>query len=227
MSRQQILAKIRGALGHEAADDERRAAARAYIDNRERHLVPARAQQARPALLAHFRALLEAQSAAVISVDGPAGVPAAVARYLAEGKLAPKIRTGVDPWLTALPWSHTAGLIVLKGPADAADAVGLSHAQAGIAETGTLMLASGADNPVTLTFLPETHIIIVAEDDIVGSLEDGFDLVRARFGQRQLPRTLNLVSGASRTADIGGRIVIGAHGPRRLAVLVVKNARGT
>ncbi len=226
MSREQILGKIRSALGHEAADGDRRAAAEAYIAAHARHLVPARATKARPDLLAQFNALLLAQTTTVLTAANPAGVPMCVVRYLAENRLPPRIRTGVDPWLTALPWHETTGLVVLKGPAESDDTVGLSHAQAGVAETGTLMLASGADNPVTLTFLPETHIIVVAEDDIVGSLEDGFDLVRARFGQGHLPRTLNLVSGASRTADIGGRIVIGAHGPRRLAVVIVKGARG-
>lgn len=226
MSREQILAKIRAGLGHEYDDGERRAAARAYIAGHERHLIPERGRLPRPELLAQFRALLEGQSAAVLTAEGPASVPRVVARYLIDSKLPPRVRTGVDPWLNALPWAESKDLEIVKGPAEASDPIGLSHALAGVSESGTLILASGADNPVTLTFLPETHVIIVGEDDIVGSLEDGFDHVRARFGKGRLPRTLNLVSGASRTADIGGRIVIGAHGPRRLAVVIVKNAKG-
>ena len=227
-ARNRILGKIRSRLGHEAGSAaERRAAALSYIGEHTRHLTPARATKPRPELIEQFKGFLEGQSAKVVVVEGPGAVPGAVARYLAERKLPARIRAGVDPWLTALPWSEAAPLVLLKGPAGPADTAGLSHAQAGIAETGTLVLASGADNPVTLTFLPETHVIVVAEDDIVGSLEDGFGLVRARFGERNLPRTINFVSGASRTADIGGRLVIGAHGPRHLAVVVVRNARGT
>jgi L-lactate dehydrogenase complex protein LldG len=36
-----------------------------------------------------------------------------------------------------------------------------------------------------------------------------------------MPRSLNLISGPSRTGDIGGRIVLGAHGPRRLCIVIV------
>lgn len=227
-ARERILSKVRAGLGHEAGSEaDRREAARTYIAGHDRHLVPARATKPRPELIAQFKGFLEGQSATVIVVEGPAAVPGAIARYLTASNLPARIRAGVDPWLTALPWSEATPLELVKGPAAPADTAGLSHAQAGIAETGTLVLASGADNPVTLAFLPETHVIVVAEDDIVGSLEDGFDLVRARFGGGRLPRTINFVSGPSRTADIGGRLVVGAHGPRRLAVVVVRNARGT
>jgi len=230
MSREAILAKVRAGLGvtrngNGAGDAERRAAARQYIAERERHLVPERALKSRPQLLEQFTALLIGQSATVHTLEGPDQVPAAVARYLVENNLPARARMGVDPWLAALPWDAVGGLTVLRGRAEANDEVGISRAKAGVSETGTLMLVSGASNPVTLAFVPETHIIIVAEDDIGGSLEDGFDLIRERLGERVMPRTLNLISGPSRTADIGGRIVIGAHGPRRLAVLIVKNAK--
>jgi L-lactate dehydrogenase complex protein LldG len=45
-------------------------------------------------------------------------------------------------------------------------------------------------------------------------------LVRAKYGKGAMPRALNFISGASRTGDIGGRIVKGAHGPRSLCVIV-------
>ena len=134
---------------------------------------PERAQKARPELLEQFTALLKGQSATVNTLEGPDQVPAAVARYLVENNLPARARMGVDPWLTALPWDAVAGLTILRGRAEANDEVGISRAKAGVSETGTLMLVSGASNPVTLAFVPETHIIIVAEDDIGGSLEDG------------------------------------------------------
>ena len=98
----------------------------------------------------------------------------------------------------------------------------MSRAVAGVAETGTLALASGADNPVTLGFLPDTHIVVLRADTIVGSYEAACALVRAA-ADGAMPRTLNLVTGASRTGDIGGKIVMGAHGPRRLAVVLLGN----
>ena len=97
---------------------------------------------------------------------------------------------------------------------------------AGIAETETLVLASGAENPTSLAFLVETHVIAVARDAIVGCYEDAFDRLRATERGRGMLRAVNLISGASRTGD-GGRIVMGAHGPRRLLVIIYGRAPGT
>jgi len=89
-----------------------------------------------------------------------------------------------------------------------------------VAETGTLVLASGSGSPVTVGLLPETHIVALRADAIVASYEEACARVlEANAGA--MPRTLNLVTGASRTGDIGGKIVMGAHGPRRLAVVLV------
>ena len=98
--------------------------------------------------------------------------------------------------------------------------MGLSHAIAGAAETGTLFLISGPDNPSTLNFLPETHAVVVLAGDIVGSYEEGWTKLRALSGNGTMPRTVNLVSGPSRTADIEQTIVMGAHGPRNLIVVI-------
>jgi L-lactate dehydrogenase complex protein LldG len=119
-----------------------------------------------------------------------------------------------------MPWERAPNLICLRGDAAPADEAGLSHALAGVAETATLVLASGPENPTSLAFLPETHVVAVAENSVVDSFEDAIERVRAHFGRRLLPRALNLVSGPSSTGDIGGQIVKGAHGPRRLTVIV-------
>ena len=133
------------------------------------------------------------------------------------------MRAGGDPYLAGLPWQSEPALERLPGPAAASDEVGLSHAEAAIAETGTLVLASGPDNPVTLDFLPETHIVVVKDRDLVGGYEGAWEKIRARYGRRRMPRTVNFVSGPSRTADIGGELVMGAHGPRRLCVILVRD----
>ena len=80
----------------------------------------------------------------------------------------------------------------------------------------------GPDNPVTLGFVPDTHIVVLRADTIVGSYEEACAMVLAETGG-VMPRTLNLVTGASRTGDIGGKIVMGAHGPRRLAIFLLGN----
>ena len=156
----------------------------------------------------------------LIEVAAAREVPIAIAGYLQALGLPRRLRRGDDAWLASLPWHEAAGLRIDVGPAVDADAVGLSRASAGAAETGTLLLASGPDNPVTLAFLPETHIVVLRTSAIVGSYEEACSRVLAANGGA-LPRTLNLITGASRTGDIGGKIVKGAHGPRRLAVVLV------
>ena len=219
MSREAILAKVRAALGARQGDG-RAGVVADRLSARPRSAIPARAIGPRDALLAQFKDFLRGQPADVVEAASLDDVPAAIAGALRAANLPPRLRMGADPVLAALPWSRAAGLERLGGPAAPDDEVGLSRALAGVAETGTLVIASGADNPVTLAFLPPVHVVVIAQEDIVGAYEDAFDRVRAAFGAGQMPRTLNLVSGPSRTADIGGRIVIGAHGPRRLMVVI-------
>ncbi|HSA67853.1 MAG TPA: lactate utilization protein, partial [Methyloceanibacter sp.] len=123
--------------------------------------------------------------------------------------------------LAALPWTAAPALQRLSGRAEPHDRAALSRAVAAAAETGSLILVSGTDNPTTLAFLPETHFILVRAGDVVGSYEEAFDRLRAIYGEGNLPRTVNLISGPSRTADIEQTIVRGAHGPKRLHVVIL------
>jgi L-lactate dehydrogenase complex protein LldG len=69
--------------------------------------------------------------------------------------------------------------------------------------------------------LPETHIAVVQGDDIVASYEDVFDRIRSAYGAGRMPRTLNMITGPSRTADIEQRLELGAHGPKRLHIIIL------
>ncbi|MEZ5579927.1 MAG: LUD domain-containing protein [Candidatus Competibacteraceae bacterium] len=73
------------------------------------------------------------------------------------------------------------------------------------------MLLSGPHSPpTTLNFLPDTHIVVLRADRIVGAYEDAWDLLRARgLG---MPRTVNFITGPSRSADIEQTVQMGAHG---------------
>jgi L-lactate dehydrogenase complex protein LldG len=221
--RETILAKIRASLGAKGSGAARRAAIDKRIAETPRHLIPERVTgKTREQQLMLLRRFLEAQSATVLEVTSRAELPTALAGYLRNNNLPPRLRVGGDSYLTQVPWGQEPQLEVMLGQAQPNDEVGLSHAIAAVAETGTLVLASGPDNPVTLNFLPETHVVVVEEKDIVGPYEDAWVKVRARFGDRVMPRTVNMISGPSRTADIGGNLVLGAHGPRRLCVIIAK-----
>jgi L-lactate dehydrogenase complex protein LldG len=220
MSRDAIVRKIRRALDADAADRDRAQAVAARLASPQAHLVPERARRTGAAMTALFEGFLLAQGTALIAVASRNEIPTAIAAYLRAHALPPSVRHGTDPYLMALPWGRAPELACAHGPAQANDTAGLSRALAGVAETGTLVLASGPDNPVTLAFVPETHIVVLDAGRIVGSYEEIAPLLADQLGPGAMPRTLNLVTGASRTGDIGGKIVKGAHGPRRLAVIL-------
>lgn len=218
--REQVYANIRLGLDNYDAP-ARRAAVAERMQQPPPPLVPQRAQKPKSEQKALFKAFLEGQSATVIEVKSKAEIPAAVAAYLRQNNLPMRIRTGSDVYLRELDWASEPALERQEGRADSSDDVGLSRVTAAVAETGTLVLASGPDNPVTVTFLPENHIAVVEDSAVVGGFEGVWDRLRARFGRGGMSRTVNFVSGPSRTADIGGQLVMGAHGPRRLCVIMV------
>jgi L-lactate dehydrogenase complex protein LldG len=131
------------------------------------------------------------------------------------------LRRGADPRLAAMPWDKERTLEVTTGRSDGRDLVAISHAFGAAAESGTLMLLSGADNPTTLNFLPDTHIVVIAAADVAGDYETVWQRLRERYGAGEMPRTVNLITGPSRSADIAQTLILGAHGPRRLHVMVV------
>ncbi|HEV8096873.1 MAG TPA: lactate utilization protein C [Burkholderiales bacterium] len=167
-------------------------------------------------LVAAFRERAEAAASTTDRVASLAEAPVAIARYLDANSLP---RSGcVWPTLGRLDW-RGAGLSLEARAAHADDAIGVTGVFSAIAETGTLMLCSGPDTPASVSLLPETHIAIVPVERIVPVMEDAWDLARAELGQ--LPRAVNFISGPSRTADIEQTIVLGAHGPYRVHLLLV------
>src|SRR3546814_17374947 len=90
---------------------------------------------------------------------------------------------------------------------------------AGIAETGTVMMASGPDAPITLNFLPENHVVVLRASQVAGTYEEAWQRLREARGRGVMPRAVNLITGPSRTGDIEQTILLGAHGPRRLPAI--------
>jgi L-lactate dehydrogenase complex protein LldG len=99
----------------------------------------------------------------------------------------------------------------------------VSHAFGGVAETGTIVMVSGPENPSTLNFLPDNHIVVVSEKAITGDYETMWSKIRLSYGKGTMPRTVNWITGPSRSADIEQTILLGAHGPRRLHIVVVQD----
>ena len=210
-ARDNILARIRRATGGGDA-----VAVAVRLGQRDVQLapVPAQAQAQGEARIAQFMEKATAVDATVSRLASLDDLPAALADELRQRNLPAAIRTGSDPAF-ARDWGtveHSIGIGRLVEPAT------LSRAELAMAETGTLVLASGPENPVTLTFLGETHFVVVAAADIKAGFEDMW----ADWRERALdPRTVNMVTGPSRSADIGQTLQLGAHGPVALHVFVV------
>ena len=216
-SRDDILGRVRAKLGRHATNAP---AARARIDAVLAEKRPGPRPSAGTEADARVRRFVEkslAYSSTVEHVATGADAPAAAARYLhAQGLPA---RAVVWPALAALDWAG-AGIAAQARGAQEADAVGITGCFCAIAETGTLMLCGGPDTPATVSLLPETHIAIVPARRIVADMEAAFALARAELGR--LPRAVNFISGPSRTGDIEQTIVLGAHGPYRVHLVLVE-----
>lgn len=203
--REAVLASIRSALGRSAV-----AAA---------PIAPLAGSGPRPALagerVERFVAKMREKAATVERLAGLADVGAAVARYVAAVPAGPALR--VSRALSSLSWPSQ--LSVQHGAAVREDETSVTPCFAAVAESGAIVTLSGPDTPSTLNFVPDTHIVVVHASQVVAHYEDVWAQWRA--SALPMPRTVNIISGPSRTADIEQTIQLGAHGPRRLHILLI------
>lgn len=216
-----VLMRLRTALQVSGDDAIRKATVAARLKSAPNGVIPARAQLPATAQVDLFTAMADKFSATITRVKSAKDVPAAVSDYLRSKNLPSRAAIGSDPRLAVMPWSREKNLELKTGPSDGTDETGISHAFAAIAETGTLVMTSGADNPTTLNFLPENHIVVLDAASIKGDLETIMADIRKAFGKGVMPRTVNFITGPSRSGDIEQKILLGAHGPRALHIVVV------
>lgn len=119
--------------------------------------------------------------------------------------------------LTLNPWQGQASL-------QEDGLIALATASAAASETGTLFLTSGNENPTPLNFVTDCHVILLNQADIFASYEQAYHhaLAQNKSHSNTMPRTINMISGPSRTADIEQTLTLGAHGPIELVVLIYK-----
>jgi L-lactate dehydrogenase complex protein LldG len=214
-ARSDILARIRKAQGRGTSSrpsEAEIAAVETYVARHPRGPLP----EVEAELVARFRARAESMQSTTELVATLDDVPAAAARYLAAQAL--PAEGCVWPALAHLDWAG-AGLRLEARAAVDADLLGVTGAFAALAETGTLMVVATPDTPSSASLLPETHIAVVPLDCVVAHMEDGWERLREAFGEP--PRLVNFISGPSRTGDIDQTIVLGAHGPYRVHMILV------
>lgn len=201
MSRDTVLQAIRDALGNTRTAPASRP--------------PAPRPAFAGAVLDRFRERLATHACTLHEIDSLDEVPAQVMAWLDAHALPRRIAL-------AAPLAHLAWPAELQrdsGAATKETRCAVSLAVAGIAETGSLMMCSGPDSPITHNFAPEHHLVVVHADRVVAHQEDAWVLLRARDG---MPRAVNLIAGPSRTGDVEQTIQIGAHGPRAVHVLLCR-----
>lgn len=155
---------------------------------------------------------MESVQISVVRLQSNADVVAAVDWFQQEQGIEGELT--VAPSLNALEWPAQTRF----GPATGKESTSVTTAVAAVAETGSVAFASDEHTPTTLNFLPENHIVVVHESQVVDRTEDVWTYVRS---MPAVPRAVNLVTGPSRTGDIEQTIEIGAHGPKRMHVLLV------
>jgi L-lactate dehydrogenase complex protein LldG len=218
-AREAIFASIRRSLGVTGAEAPRLFEAQSRLTEAPAGIVPKRGQGDLGARIETFKAEAARVQSTVSEVETLAEAPAEVARFLRDNNCPASLRMGADERLSAMPWSATA-LEIVRGASDGHDANAVSMAFAGIAESGTLALVSGPANPTTLNFLSDNHIVVLCKEDVVADYETVFTKLRMAYGKGGAPRTLNFITGPSRSADIEQTLLLGAHGPRRLHIVI-------
>ena len=213
-AREAILTRLRTAIPE--GGDDRKAEAHARMKTPPAASVrPKMAQTEGAERIDLFETKALGVSTTVSRHKAMSDLPKALREELRSRNLPAAIRCGSDPALASLDWG---GLEVSHGAGRLVEPAGLSMAQAALAETGTLVLASGPENPVTLTFLSETHFVVLRSSEICAGFEDFWPLWRSRGLD---PRTINMVTGPSRSADIGQTLQLGAHGPVALHIFMI------
>ena len=208
--RAEILSGVRRALGRESID----AGLRKELDARIAQLPKLIRPKINTDLVEQFCSKLRQGSASVQQVDQLSDVVAEIKNYLAQRNLPARLIAA--PALQDQDWAQ--GLDMYFGASTGDDLVSLTPCVCAIAETGSVVLFSDAQHPTTLNFLPDHHIVVVRQQQLVAHLEDAWPYMRSLDIR---PRTVNFITGPSKTADVEQTLQIGAHGPRSLHVVFV------
>ncbi|MBY0432065.1 MAG: LUD domain-containing protein [Rhodospirillales bacterium] len=215
-ARERILDAIRISLKRGPLGQAAKAAADARLHQPRAHIVPARAQRPHHEQVALFIAMAREASASLVEIQDREAVPEAVAAFLARHTLPPRLVAAPE---LDVDWRRAPMLDVSHALPTPTEPVAVTACFAGIAETGSVVLLSGPGSPTSLNFLPDNHVVALRTGDVLGTMEDLW--IRLRALERGLPRSVNMITGPSRTGDIEQTLQLGAHGPRRLHIVLV------
>lgn len=215
-SRTAILGNIRRSLHRNGYSPAERAALDLRLAQPQPNLIPLRGQGSQPEKVDRFVTMARASQAVVQRIGRLGDVPATVAAILTDAGF--PADAAVAPALQFLDWRQ-AGVTARFDMAKADEIAAVTPALWGVAETGTLVTTSAPQRPTSMNFLADLHFMVLTEENVIGAYEEIWTRLRQDEG---LPRSVNLITGPSRTGDIEQTLQLGAHGPRRLFVLLAK-----
>lgn len=216
MSREKIFSCLQQAQNkNKSGASENIAVVSKQLSDHKRSVLPAYTESN----LTRFITKLTKVEATVNCIKNTGELSSAVNEYLLENNINPTIVAAPSEKLQQINWQDEMS-VEFRVAVDS-DLTTLTYANAGVAETGSLVLFSGDASPTTLNFLPDNNICVIHQDKIFPYMEDIWDLLRKE--KNGVPRTINFITGPSRTADVEQTIQLGAHGPRRLHVIIVEN----
>ena len=115
--------------------------------------------------------------------------------------------------------AHDLGALTVKRTPPGPDDAALTMAPFAIAETGTLAYPAAPENPASWHFRAGFEIAVLRASNILPHMENALARIKMKGA---LPHTINFVTGPSRTGDIEQTLELGAHGPKALAILIIR-----
>ncbi|HIG43429.1 MAG: lactate utilization protein [bacterium] len=216
MPREQLLNKLRHQLHVDADDKARLQSVNARISQHPNNTIPARAQQPHSMLVDLCVRQITIVHGTVARIDHLRSVPHAIAEFLEQQDVEICLSPAVSD--LGLSFEQEPGLKLVDWSPKTSLAVSVTTCFGAVAETGSLVICSSAQNPLSQSFLADQHIVLLRSADVVGSYEDIWQKVRTLGG---MPRDMTLVSGPSCTGDIEMILEYGAHGPKALHVIII------
>jgi len=211
-ARTEIYARIRSACRGGSAGE---------IEQERRELGSAvRAPLPSPDLCIAFLANVLKNRGTAECVENRSGAVKRIGQYLYRHFRSHRLVTGNDPRVAAMPW-RDGGVLPRFGAVEAGEPASFSYATLGVAELGAVVTFTGRGNPAANNLLSEHHLVLVDMVDLVEDLEQAWVRIGQESARSGRPRGVNFIAGPSSTADIEGRLVYGAHGPRCWHVILL------
>ncbi|MBL4679500.1 MAG: lactate utilization protein [Pseudomonadales bacterium] len=212
MSRTEILDRIRKKLAVDSEDKTRLQVVESRLANHLPNTIPSRCRQSHSDLVDLFQEKMEKAHGTVNRVNNDTDLGGEIMAYLGDGSF----ELCINVLEFELDFSAYSSVQTVEWTPRSSLDICISDCFGAVAETGSLVISSSKQMPLSFNFLGEKHIVLLKEDQIMGAYEDIWARTR-----NDMPRDITLVSGPSCTGDIEMIMEFGAHGPKELHIIII------